>query len=51
MAKCVFKETAEGLVAHTAISKLLATVPVLNEYVGFVCDELWPSAARVGFLS
>lgn len=43
----IFKETRAGLVAHTATSKLMAQKPVVREYIGLVCEELWPSACRV----
>lgn len=46
MAIHIFRETHAGLVAHTATSKLMAQKPVVREYIGLVCEELWPSACR-----
>ena len=43
----VFREPRKGFIAHTANSKILAEMPIVREYVGMVCEELWPSAVRV----
>lgn len=43
----IFRESSEGIVAHTAASKLLSTNPVMREWVGMVSEELWPAATRV----
>ena len=43
----IFLEPRKGFVAHSGASKALAEVSVLREWVGMVCDELWPTAARV----
>lgn len=47
MTRHVSKESRKGVVAHTATSKALAQIPMLQEYVGMVCEEMWPAAARV----
>ncbi|KAI9839036.1 MAG: hypothetical protein M1837_002290 [Sclerophora amabilis] len=46
MTKQVFKEPRKGFVAHTAASKVLAEMPLMRDWVGMVCEEMWPSAAR-----
>lgn len=43
----IFREPRKGFVAHTAASKLLATDPLLNDCVGFITEEMWPSATKV----
>lgn len=45
--KHIFKEPSTGIVAHTAGSQALADVPIMRDWVGMVCEEMWPSAARV----
>lgn len=47
MTKYIFKESRPGFVAHTASSKVLAEMPILNDWVGMVCEEMWPAASRV----
>ena len=47
MTKHIFKEPSTGIVAHTAASQVLAEVPIMRDWVGMVCEEMWPSAARV----
>jgi hypothetical protein len=49
MTKYIFRETSEGLVAHTASSRVLAEMPILSDFVGMVCEEMWPAASRVSF--
>lgn len=44
----VFRESSEGLVAHTSASKLLSTNSVVRDSVGFLAEECWPAATRVG---
>lgn len=48
MAHHVFRESSEGIVAHTAVSKLLATDSVMREFIGMWTEECWPAATRVG---
>ena len=43
----IFCEPKEGLVAHTPVSRLLAEMPLLREWVGMSCEDMWPSATRV----
>jgi hypothetical protein len=42
----IFVEPRKGVLAHTAISKLLAEDTLMNEWVGLVCDEMMPSACK-----
>lgn len=49
MTRHIFEEPRNGIVAHTAISKALAELPSLRDAVGMVCEEMWPSATRVGY--
>ena len=44
----IFKESDTGLVSHTAASRVLAEMPIMREWVGMICEEMWPSATRVG---
>ena len=46
IANRIFSEPRKGVVAHSAISKLLVGLPLLNQWIGLVCDEMWPAAAR-----
>lgn len=43
----IFQEPRKGFVAHTAASKLLATDSLLNDCIGFLTEEMWPSATKV----
>lgn len=43
----IFREPSEGIVAHTAASKLLSTSSVMREWVGLVTEEMWPAATHV----
>lgn len=47
MSNYVFREPAEGTVAHTAASKALAEMAPLAHVVGFMSSEMWPSASRL----
>lgn len=42
----IFREPRKGVVAHTAISKLLAQDHLVNQWIGIVCDEMWASGCR-----
>jgi hypothetical protein len=42
----IFVESRKGVLAHTAISKLLAEDPLVHEWTGLVCDEMMPSAGK-----
>ncbi|KAL8723965.1 MAG: hypothetical protein Q9166_008201 [cf. Caloplaca sp. 2 TL-2023] len=46
MTKHVFHEPQKGMVAHTAPSKVLTEIPFENDWVGMVCEEMWPSAVK-----
>lgn len=46
MTNHIFKEVRPGVVAHTAASKLLATDPMLTDYVGIVVEERFQAAAH-----
>ncbi|KAL9115005.1 MAG: hypothetical protein Q9227_001249 [Pyrenula ochraceoflavens] len=47
MTDYVFCEPREGVVAHNALSKLLAEDDLLHDCVCNALDELWPAASRV----
>jgi len=47
MTHYIFKEVSPGVVAHTSLSKAIAEMPSLEDTIGFVTVELWPSATRV----
>lgn len=42
----IFCEPRPGHIGHTAASRLLATNPLVNDYVGSVCEVRFPSSAR-----
>ena len=43
----IFKEPRPGVVAHSAASSAIGTVPMLSQWLGMVSEELYPAAARV----
>lgn len=43
----IFEEPQQGVVAHTAASKVLAELPLVREWIGQTCEDMWPSASRV----
>jgi hypothetical protein len=43
----VFSEPREGVIIHTAASRLLAEDAQLRDLVGAVCEEKFPASARV----
>ena len=45
----IFCEPRQGVVAHTAASKLLAENELTREWVGMVSEEMWPAAAKGRF--
>ena len=47
MTSHVFQEPSPGLIAHTAASRLLATDPDLEAWVGFNGEDIFPAAASV----
>ena len=44
MANRIFREVRKGVVAHTAMSRLLAEDPLFPDYVGVGCDEMLRAA-------
>ncbi|KFZ23080.1 hypothetical protein V502_02442 [Pseudogymnoascus sp. VKM F-4520 (FW-2644)] len=44
MTNRIFKEVSPGVVAHTAASKTLAHDDLLQDWVGYCVQDLWPSA-------
>ncbi|KAH6675785.1 putative O-methyltransferase [Halenospora varia] len=44
----IFTESSPGVVKHTAASKALVQVPLMNQWLGMVSEEMWP--AGVGFV-
>ena len=47
MTQHIFKEPRKGIVAHTAISKLLAEDPLAQDLVAFKCREWWAAAPHL----
>ncbi len=43
----IFQETKEGMVAHTAASKMLATNPLMSQYMDMAASEIFPAAMRL----
>ena len=43
----IFREPIEGVVAHTPMSKVLAEMPLVREWIGQSCEDMWPAATRV----
>ena len=43
----IFREPQKGIVAHTAASKTLAETPLLRDWIGQACEDMWPAASRV----
>ncbi|KAF2753754.1 O-methyltransferase [Pseudovirgaria hyperparasitica] len=41
-----FQEKREGYVSHTAESKVIISKPEMFDYVGTICEEMWPSAIQ-----
>lgn len=45
--KHIFQEVDGGeRVAHSATSKMLAESPMMMEWIGMVCEEMWPAATQ-----
>ena len=47
MTNYIFCEPRPGVVAHTALSRVLAQNQRLRDYIGIVCEERFPASARV----
>lgn len=43
----IFREPRKGIIAHTAISKAIVTVPLLNSWLGLLTEEIWLASTRV----
>ncbi|TGO60272.1 hypothetical protein BOTNAR_0148g00100 [Botryotinia narcissicola] len=43
----IFQEPRDGIVAHTSISKAIATIPLVESWLGLVTDEIWPAFTRM----
>ncbi len=46
MIKDIFSEPRPGIIAHNAVSRLLAEDPVVHDWVGASTDDLWQAAAQ-----
>ncbi|KAL9112717.1 MAG: hypothetical protein Q9227_003020 [Pyrenula ochraceoflavens] len=42
-----FREPSNGIVAHTASSRVIAEMPLANQMLGFSCDELFPGGMQI----
>lgn len=42
----IFHEPHQGVVAHTAASKVLAENALVRGWIGQSCEDMWPSASR-----
>lgn len=47
MTNRIFREPEAGLVAHTSVSALLVRSKSLNDWVGYTCEETYPSSAKL----
>ena len=47
MTNYIFCEPRPGIVAHTALSAVLVHDSRTRDYIGMVCEERFPAAARV----
>ncbi|KAF7888278.1 uncharacterized protein EAF02_002819 [Botrytis sinoallii] len=43
----IFREPRDGIVAHTSISKAIATMPLVESWLGLVTGEIWPAFTRM----
>ncbi|CAL3971102.1 unnamed protein product [Diplocarpon coronariae] len=46
MTNRIFKEVSPGVVAHTAASRVLAEDGMMNDWVGFCVEDMWPAASQ-----
>lgn len=44
----VLCEPQPGMVGHTSASELMVQNPHIHDYMGTVCEEVWPAAVKVG---
>ena len=42
----IFNEVGNGTIVHTAASKALAQVPLLQGWLEQACDDMWPACSR-----
>ena len=47
MAHRIFREVREGVVAHTASSRILAEDMQMQAWTGVAVEEMWPAAVQV----
>jgi hypothetical protein len=43
----IFAEPSKRVITHTAISKAIATTPLLYSWLGLVTEEIWPASTRI----
>ena len=43
----IFQEPVEGSVAHTPVSRALRENPLLLQWIGQSCEDMWPAATRI----
>ncbi|KAF7953580.1 uncharacterized protein EAE97_000979 [Botrytis byssoidea] len=43
----IFREPRDGIAAQTSISKAIATIPLVESWLGLVTDEIWPAFTRM----
>ncbi|PVI08121.1 sterigmatocystin 8-O-methyltransferase [Periconia macrospinosa] len=43
----IFIEGRKGFIKHTAASRLLAENDLVNNWIGLVCDEMWPVGPKI----
>jgi hypothetical protein len=46
MTNQIFYEPSPGFIAHNALSRVLATDPEMNDWVGFCIEDMWPAASK-----
>jgi hypothetical protein len=42
----IFREPKKGTIAHSAISKLIAEEDLVYQWIGLVCNEMWPAGCK-----
>ena len=40
----IFRETSNGLIGHSAASRCMLDMPLVNDWIGHFCNETWPAA-------
>ncbi|OAG06626.1 putative O-methyltransferase [Paraphaeosphaeria sporulosa] len=40
----IFRETSNGSVSHSAVSRCMLEMPLVNDWIGHFCDEVWPAS-------